>query len=143
MQPQVTVKTTWFEAELDGETFYLISEDYNPSDHGEKIAEHVGYGARISAPGYCDCTEWAVYDTEKEAWEGLLEMYPDTFTWYWKPGHGYHFNASTIVLAEAMQNMVQSIDGVRIEGDDNFLYTVDGRELPESDDLESFEVIEK
>ena len=28
-----------------------------------------GYGARLSAPGYLDCTEWTVFDTEDEARE--------------------------------------------------------------------------
>jgi len=36
-----------------------------------------GYGARFSAPGYLDCTEWAVFDTEDEAREYLAEMYDD------------------------------------------------------------------
>lgn len=36
-----------------------------------------GYGARLSAPGYLDCTEWTVFDTEEEAREYLAETYPD------------------------------------------------------------------
>jgi hypothetical protein len=36
-----------------------------------------GCGARLSAPGYLDCTEWTVFDTEDEAREYLEEMYPD------------------------------------------------------------------
>lgn len=36
-----------------------------------------GYGARLSAPGYLDCTEWSVYATEAEAEEALTEMYGD------------------------------------------------------------------
>ena len=36
-----------------------------------------GYGARLSAPGYLDCTEWDVFDTEKEAQEYLEENYPE------------------------------------------------------------------
>jgi hypothetical protein len=36
-----------------------------------------GYGARLSAPGYLDCTDWAVFDTEQEAEEYLDENYPD------------------------------------------------------------------
>lgn len=36
-----------------------------------------GYGARLSAPGYLDCTEWAVFDTEREAQEYLNENYPE------------------------------------------------------------------
>jgi hypothetical protein len=34
-----------------------------------------GWGARLSAPGYMDCTEWSVYSTETEAWEQLDVMY--------------------------------------------------------------------
>jgi hypothetical protein len=36
-----------------------------------------GYGARLSAPGYLDCTEWTVFDTEEEAREYLDENYSD------------------------------------------------------------------
>ena len=36
-----------------------------------------GYGARLSAPGYLDCTEWTVFDTEEEAREYLEENYPE------------------------------------------------------------------
>jgi len=36
-----------------------------------------GYGARLSAPGYLDCTEWAVFKTEAAAKEYLREMYHD------------------------------------------------------------------
>lgn len=35
----------------------------------------VGFGARLSAPGYLDCTEWSVFDTEEEARQYLVEMY--------------------------------------------------------------------
>lgn len=34
-----------------------------------------GYGARLSAPGYMDCTEWSVYSSESAAREALVEMY--------------------------------------------------------------------
>lgn len=34
-----------------------------------------GYGARLSAPGYIDCTEWCVLENENEAREYLEEMY--------------------------------------------------------------------
>lgn len=40
-----------------------------------KITKRTGFGARLSAPGYLDCTEWSVFDTEKEAAEYLEEMY--------------------------------------------------------------------
>src|SRR4029077_21147270 len=36
-----------------------------------------GYGARLSAPGYFDCTEWTVFDTREEAETYLDEQYPE------------------------------------------------------------------
>lgn len=36
-----------------------------------------GYGARLSAPGYMDCTEWSVYDTAEKAQEYLDTYYTD------------------------------------------------------------------
>lgn len=36
-----------------------------------------GYGVRLSAPGYMDCTEWCVFDSVAEAEEYLIEMYGD------------------------------------------------------------------
>lgn len=36
-----------------------------------------GFGARLSAPGYMDCTEWSVFDTAKQAQEYLDENYPE------------------------------------------------------------------
>ena len=34
----------------------------------------IAYGARLSAPGYLDCTEWEVFDTEQEACSYLADM---------------------------------------------------------------------
>lgn len=39
------------------------------------VSVRQGYGARLSAPGYMDCTEWAVFDTPEEAEKYLEEMY--------------------------------------------------------------------
>lgn len=39
-----------------------------------------GYGARLSAPGYLDCTEWTVFETPEEAEAYLAEMYDDEET---------------------------------------------------------------
>ena len=56
--------TTWYpgdehdeesaRAEHDGETI-------------EYVGSRVGYGVRLSAPGYLDCTEWEVFPTAEEA----------------------------------------------------------------------------
>ncbi len=43
----------------------------------EDVTAVFRFGARISAPGYLDCADWAVFDTEKKAAEYLLEMYED------------------------------------------------------------------
>lgn len=34
-----------------------------------------GYGARLSAPGYMDCTDWCVFDDQQEAEEYLEDTY--------------------------------------------------------------------
>lgn len=40
-----------------------------------------GWSARLSAPGYLDCTDWTgVFETEEEAVAALDEMYPDDET---------------------------------------------------------------
>ena len=36
-----------------------------------------GYGARLSAPGYLDCTEWTVFDSKEEAEAYLEQAYPE------------------------------------------------------------------
>jgi len=39
------------------------------------------WGARLSAPGYLDCTVWMLFDTEEQARADIREMYdvdPDT-----------------------------------------------------------------
>lgn len=38
------------------------------------IEKRQGFGARLSAPGYMDCTPWTVFDTEKEAREYLADL---------------------------------------------------------------------
>ena len=41
------------------------------------IQKREGWGARLSAPGYLDCTDWSVFDSEDEARSYLAEMYGD------------------------------------------------------------------
>jgi len=43
----------------------------------QEIRKRHGFGARLSAPGYLDCTEWTVFDTEQEALDYLVETYGD------------------------------------------------------------------
>lgn len=48
---------------------------YSENSECYEIAEREAWGARLSAPGYLDCTEWSLYDSEAEAKRGLCEMY--------------------------------------------------------------------
>jgi hypothetical protein len=51
--------------------------DYIEGTEIYSVEIKAGWGGRLSAPGYMDCTEWSVYDTEEEALEELTEMYGD------------------------------------------------------------------
>jgi hypothetical protein len=68
---------------IDGESDELTEEVRDALDAyveggGESVRSvsvRGGWGARLSAPGYLDCTEWSVFDTEEEARESVAEMY--------------------------------------------------------------------
>lgn len=64
--------------EVDGvkEELLQYTEAYKPEQiYNVELTD--GFGARLSAPGYMDCTEWAVFSTEDEAEAYLEEMYGD------------------------------------------------------------------
>ena len=75
----------WWEIDTDGGVFYAprwnMSKDdvFNdfPSGSITTIGTVSGYGARLSAPGYLDCTEWTVFGTEAEAHQFLEDFYPE------------------------------------------------------------------
>lgn len=47
-------------------------------DPGAIVSESFGYFARLSAPGYLDCTDWSgPYSSATEAEDALSEMYGD------------------------------------------------------------------
>jgi len=103
MQEHVTAKQSWIEIDgTHGTTFVpmdvLSTDEFNLAtetkyDVGQvemneilggyydgtitDINLKVGYGARMSAPGYMDCTDWAVFDTEAAAIAYLEETYGD------------------------------------------------------------------
>lgn len=43
-------------------------------EHVDYVKLIKGYGARLSAPGYLDCTEWCVFNTLKGARDYLKEQ---------------------------------------------------------------------
>jgi hypothetical protein len=65
---------------ISGEDHYMPAEDYE-EDMGEVVETGDGVLARLSAPGYLDCTDWTPFGTMEEARKGITEMYdvdPDT-----------------------------------------------------------------
>jgi hypothetical protein len=84
MQQQVTTKRAWWEVDGTNGTEWFDQEDFTELEARQNYQGKVwsstpreGFGARLSAPGYLDCTEWSVFDTEQEAWDYLEEMYGD------------------------------------------------------------------
>ena len=87
MTYEITSKQPWWQVEDNGTTFYpcgfftreQIAEmhdlDLDDEEQAERIEQIQGYGARLSAPGYLDATEWGVYDSRAAAWAALEEMY--------------------------------------------------------------------
>jgi hypothetical protein len=51
--------------------------DYTENETVSTIKKIKGWGIRMSAPGYLDCTPWAVYGSVLEALEGLVQQYGD------------------------------------------------------------------
>lgn len=81
MEKQVTELAKWLQIESSDGTFYMPAEmasicesDFGIADIYE-VGEVEGYGARLSMPGYLDCTDWTVHPTPQEAKEYLEETY--------------------------------------------------------------------
>jgi len=65
---------------------WLIDAKSEPFNTPKELADYLdnaliytvtlrpGFGARLSAPGYLDCTDWQVFETEKEARKHLKEL---------------------------------------------------------------------
>lgn len=47
----------------------------DPLDTEEPPEEHEGWLARMSAPGYLDCTAWSAHSTEARAFAHLSDTY--------------------------------------------------------------------
>lgn len=85
MEPQVTRKMRWLQVNTRNEgivnypasdfTAEFVADMHDVESNEVETVE--GYGARMSAPGYLDCTEWAVFDSADEAEAYLREYYMD------------------------------------------------------------------
>jgi len=80
MQREVTGKMLWFQVDSFHDGIVSFPSQYFSKAEAQaqypdlKVTEVEGYGARMSAPGYLDCTEWAVFDTPEKANEYLDEI---------------------------------------------------------------------
>ena len=106
MQRQITTKKQWIEADTAVGTFNLPVDDLGTlgldklNEDQDELPESIktallpylecykpdqiysakiitGYGARLSAPGYSDCTDWDVAATYTRAQCLLDEIYPE------------------------------------------------------------------
>ena len=77
MTPDVDYDTDCMEEDSDLRNVLDALEDFIESnlDDVTSIQLIEGYGARISAPGYTDRTDWTVFETREEAEEFLREEY--------------------------------------------------------------------
>ncbi len=50
--------------------------DFLPCGEVYSISVIKGYGARLSAPGFLDCTEWAVFTNKREAQKHFADIDP-------------------------------------------------------------------
>lgn len=83
MEPDIE-EGDWFQVDGTAGVFvfpeqYLSEEDVRREYEGEvwEVETIHGFGARLSAPGYMDCTDWSVFDTYEEAARYLIENYSD------------------------------------------------------------------
>lgn len=78
--------TTWVPADVAGDV--VVAVKLGNGSRAEELALQFyegstiwtvelkeGFGARLSAPGYLDCTEWSVFDTAEEAEQYLQDTY--------------------------------------------------------------------
>ena len=82
MEPQL-YRSKWYEIETNAGIEFIPLDlcskhhikDYIEGTKVYSVKVIKGYGARLSAPGYMDCTEWTVFDSKEEARQALKDMY--------------------------------------------------------------------
>lgn len=88
MCADITEETSWLKLDGSSGIVYALFEDVPAKNrlfdfadfYAGSLEDHEmvkGYGARLSAPGYLDCTSWAVFDTEQEAIDYLKKNFDD------------------------------------------------------------------
>jgi hypothetical protein len=99
MRHQITNNVRWLKIEtMEGSTEFVSVYDtgldipngnnFDSPDVAKTIEQYTegkpeswenikGHGARLSAPGYLDCTEWTVFNSIEKATAYLDEYYPE------------------------------------------------------------------
>ena len=72
---ETTVGTEFVQVEMPGKG--ATAKELEPYLEGtyESHETRKGVGARLSAPGYMDCTSWCVFDTKEEAREYIKDQW--------------------------------------------------------------------
>lgn len=89
MEPEIYHGTAWC---VETETgCYYVPTDVEPDGRGEQLAQYApegllcanptiicvtrvtGWLGRLSAPGYLDCTDWCMFDSEQDAIDALSD----------------------------------------------------------------------
>lgn len=90
MEKQITELLNWLLVDTSEGTYFVPTDLVEGAESREQILEILGiqsevyemdiisgYGARLSMPGYLDCTEWTVHPSHMEAQLYLQETYED------------------------------------------------------------------
>ena len=73
--PPLGVMLTEEDSAFDGIVREFSQYLSSPVEDVESVEFNYGWGARMTAPGYMDCTDWSVFATESEANAFLAEYY--------------------------------------------------------------------
>ncbi len=85
MKPEGTEKQAWIEIDGKNGIFFFPRDCFNRSEaikaYGGSLGDGIdsvrvyrGYGIRLSAPGYLDCTDWEVYRNKRVAIKRFNEL---------------------------------------------------------------------
>ena len=83
MKPFITESQKWWLVDSDEGVSYTPTADLSLEEITAELTSVTetnmveGFGARLSAPGYLDCTDWTVHPTIDEAKAYLVEMYDE------------------------------------------------------------------
>ena len=75
MQPEIRLCEFTNYEDVDRNEYVVPSDSYHPQEIDTVLETGFGILCRMSASGYMDCTEWAHFDSYKEAYDYLIDQY--------------------------------------------------------------------